>query len=634
MSNNVSEERSAVEENQIVETEFEVRRGVSQLTLEPGFAQVHVSRIPCESLLQERLKILRLLADIGVSTKFPKLTPSGISLTIPEDRASEVEETLAYCGHHFSVRRGRSVLSVHASNIREEDGLIGRIIGNAISSGVQIDHIGDMHDQTTMVVEASSVDPLLKNFQPLVNTPCLRDQFPAHLKGHRIKVMKFGGTSVATPEARMIAAMKVVSAKEMGYSPVVVVSAIGRKGLPYATDTLMSLLEDIDPNVAPDARELDLMISCGEVLSAVIFAQTLKTLGHNAQAFRGGQAGIQTDGEYGKARIVGIRPWRLERSLKAGNIPVVCGFQGVAGRGTGEVAGEVTTLGRGGSDTTASAIGAALGAETVEIFTDVDGLKTADPLIVEEAQTLSQVSYDEVAALAHLGAKVVHPRSAEIAMSYGIPLWIKNTFSSHEGTEIVRSSMAPERRITGVTRTGRLVYLQFDLNGASVEDRRMLEGRIYETMAENGINLFMINISPSSTGFAVPRSSFPFVEHLCDGLVLPSLSTETRKAYLLQIGTEPSPQVKNQTRLLEPLAAVQGIPAEVTQGCSMVSLVGREYIERPGVLVAILSVLTAAGVPVLQTSDGNYSLSLLVPESETNRTVQLLFDYFDLGSPE
>jgi len=626
-------DHSVVSGHQSGATEFEVRRGISRINLEPGYAQVHVSRLAPEIVHNERLRILRMLADYGVSAKFPKMTPSGISLTIPEDRAEEVEKALESCGHHFSVRRGRSVLSVHAPSIREEDGLISRIIGYAITSGVHIDHIGDMHDQTTMVIESGSAEKLLENFQPMVGSPCTRDEFVNHLEGHRVKVMKFGGTSIATPEARMISAMKVVSAREKGFSPVVVVSAIGRKGLPYATDTLISLIEDIDPNISPNARELDLMISCGEVLSSVIFAQTLKTLGHDAQAFRGGQAGIQTDGEYGKARIVGIRPWRLEKSIRSGSIPVVCGFQGVAGEDTGEIAGEVTTLGRGGSDTTAAAIGAALGAEVVEIYTDVDGLKTADPRITPEAQTLRQVSYNEVAAVAHLGAKVVHPRAAEIAMSYGIPLWIRNTFSDDEGTEIVADDQAPERRITGVTRTGKLVYLQFNLKDASSEDRAMLEGRIYETMAENGINLFMINISPSSTGFAVPRSSFPFVEHLCDGLVLPSISKD-RTAYLLQVGCDPSPQVKNQTRLLAPLAEVHGITAEVTPGCSMVSVVGHEYIERPGVLLAILSVLTAAGVPVLQTSDGNYSLSLLVPESETNRAVRLLFDYFDLGSPE
>ena len=295
----------------------------------------------------------------------------------------------------------------------------------------------------------------------------------------RIKVMKFGGTSVATAEARMQSAMRVISAKDQGFRPVVVVSAIGRKGAPYATDTLINLLNEIDPNVDPDPRELDLLVACGEILSAVVFAHTLKTLGHSAMAFRGGQAGIRTDGVYGNARIVSINPVALLKSIGGGHIPVVCGFQGVFVDGPGMPGGELTTLGRGGSDTTGAALGAALKAEAVEIFTDVDGVKTADPDAVRNAPTLRTVTYDEVAEIAHLGAKVVHPRAAEIAMMYGIPLWVKNTFSDDEGTQIVPKSEFPGRRVTGVTHTGKLVYLQFDLSGAASEQERvMLETRI------------------------------------------------------------------------------------------------------------------------------------------------------------
>src|SRR5579862_6564792 len=156
--------------------------------------------------------------------------------------------------------------------------------------------------------------------------------------------MKFGGTSVATPEARLQSALRIISAKEQGFSPVVVVSAIGRKGQPYATDTLMAMLRDIDPQVEPDPREMDLLLACGEILSAVIFAHTLKTLGHPAQAFRGGQAGIRTDGVYGNARIVGVIPVSLIRSVERGYIPVVCGFQGVYVPNDNGPGGELTTL--------------------------------------------------------------------------------------------------------------------------------------------------------------------------------------------------------------------------------------------------------------------------------------------------
>src|SRR5688572_16257107 len=299
----------------------------------------------------------------------------------------------------------------------------------------------------------------------------------------RIKVMKFGGTSVATHESRITSALKVIQSKEQGFRPLVVVSAIGRRGAPYATDTLITMLREIDPNVEPDPRELDLLLACGEILSSVIFAHTLKTLGHPAMAFRGGQAGIRTDGVYGNARIVGINPVSLLKACEQNYIPVVCGFQGVYVAGDGAPGGELTTLGRGGSDTTAAAVGAAMKADAVEIFTDVDGVKTADPDSVPNAPTLRKVTYDEVAEIAHLGAKVLHPRSAEIAMKFDIPLWVKNTFSDEEGTQVVTRESFPGRRVTGVTHTGKLVYLQFDLKDAPEADRPQIEGRIYDILA-------------------------------------------------------------------------------------------------------------------------------------------------------
>ncbi len=443
----------------------------------------------------------------------------------------------------------------------------------------------------------------------------------------RIKVMKFGGTSVATHDARVQSALKVISAKEQGYSPVVVVSAIGRRGAPYATDTLITMLRDIDPTVDPDARELDLLVACGEILSAVIFSHTLKTLGHPAMAFRGGQAGIRTDGVFGNARVVSIKPVSIFNACEKGAIPVVCGFQGVYVAGDGAPGGELTTLGRGGSDTTAAAVGAAMQAEAVEIYTDVDGVKTADPDSVPQAPTLRKVTYDEVAEIAHLGAKVLHPRAAEIAMNFDIPLWVKNTFSDDEGTEIVRRDRFPGRRVTGVTHTGQLVYLQFDLKDATEEDRRILETRIFETMAHYGFNLFMLNLSPSGTGFAVPRAQFAMLAGILDSLVVPVEG----QIYLLQVGVNPSKDVENQLRLLEPLGNVKAVVAELTEGCTMVSLVGHEYMQQPGVFFEVLTTLHDAQIPVLQTTDSDFSLSVLVPESETNRTVRLLHEQFRLS---
>lgn len=446
----------------------------------------------------------------------------------------------------------------------------------------------------------------------------------------KIKVMKFGGTSVATPESRTASALKVLSAKEQGCSPVVVVSAIGRKGAPYATDTLISLLTEIDPSVTPDARELDLMAACGEIMSAVIFAQTLKSFGYPGQVFRGGQAGIRTDGVYGNARIVGINPVSIFESLEKGFIPVICGFQGVFVSGSGAPGGELTTLGRGGSDTTASALGAAMQAEAIEIYTDVDGVKSADPDYVKGAPTLQKVTYDEVAEIAHLGAKVVHPRAAEIAMHFNIPLWVKNTFSDEEGTEVVTRSAFPGRRVTGVTHTGKLVYLQFNFAPVAEGDRIAIEGQIYETLNRYGISLYMLNLGPASTGFAVPRGQYPTVKDVFDGLVVPEGNEDERRVYLFQVGNEPSKEVETQAKLLERFGKVVRVVASLTEGCTMVSLVGHEYIQAPGVFFDVLTTLDQNQINVLQTTDSDFSLSVLIPESDTRRAVSLLHGRFGL----
>jgi aspartate kinase len=372
------------------------------------------------------------------------------------------------------------------------------------------------------------------------------------------------------------------------------------------------------------------MIACGEILSSVIFAHTLKTLGHPAQAFRGGQAGIRTDGVFGNARIMGINPVAILRSIEKGYIPVICGFQGVAVSSAGDPGAELTTLGRGGSDTTGAAMGVALKAQAVEIFTDVDGVKTADPDSVKNAPTLRTVTYDEVAEIAHLGAKVVHPRAAEIANAGGIPLWVKNTFTDDPGTEIVPKDRARGRRVTGVTHTGKLTYMQFDMTGAGEEDRAVLESKVYELLATLNANLFMLNLSPQGTGFAVPRSQFPKVREVLDGLLMPA-SEGSKDLYLFQIGRQPSAKVETQGKLLAGVSNLKKVVAELTEGCTMVSLIGHEYMQQPGVFLRMLRALNEAQVPVLQTSDSDYSLSCLVPEAETNRVVRLIHDTFGLA---
>lgn len=439
--------------------------------------------------------------------------------------------------------------------------------------------------------------------------------------------MKFGGTSVKSKAARTAAALRVVSAREQGLKPVVVVSAIGRKGEPYATDTLISFLRDIEPDVEPEPRELDLLMGCGEILSSVVFAHTLKALGHSAISLRGGQAGIRTDGNYGNARILGINPMGVQEALHRDLIPVVCGFQGVWIQG-GLPGAELTTLGRGGSDTTAAGLGAALQAERVEIYTDVDGVKTADPDFVPGAPTLRQVTYSEVAEIAHLGAMVLHPRAAEIGMKFGIPLWVKNTFTDDPGTEVIEESRATGRKVTGVTHTGKLVAFSVDVTVLEEGDRAGFAATIFQIFSDHLVSLYMVSRGPDGFGFAVRREQYADVRAILDALVIPaSMGTVA----VCQVGSAQSDSVRTQARLMQRGSEPTMVPFQVVEGCTMVSVVGRDYMRQPGVFLNVMGLLVREQIQVLQTSDSESSLSCLVPESELRRAVAALHEGLGLA---
>ncbi|MES1147510.1 MAG: aspartate kinase [bacterium] len=435
-----------------------------------------------------------------------------------------------------------------------------------------------------------------------------------------VRVMKFGGTSVRTAEARMTAALRVISTMEQGSWPVVVVSAMGRRGEPYATDTLADLVKAVDPATQPDERELDLVMSVGELISAVVFAQTLKGLGYKSLAIRGGQAGIRTDGVYGNARIISISPVGIVEAISRGAIPVVCGFQGVWTDGKLPGA-ELTTLGRGGSDTTAAAIAAALHAEAVEIYTDVDGVKTADPDFVPSAPTIDRISSVEVAEIAHLGAKVLHPRAAEIAMRFGVPLWVKNTLSDHPGTEVMPTNDGAGQSVTGVTHTGKLVHFQFGLSQLSEGHRRTFQAGVFATLAKYGVSVYMASLGQSSLGFAVPRQQYADVKDIFDALVVPM---PDQTVYLVQAGDTASRAVETQQALMESMGKCSVVHMDIAEGCTMVSLVGRDLVRHAGVFYRAFSILQSAGIPVLQTTDSDLSISMLIPESELRKAVALL----------
>lgn len=395
-------------------------------------------------------------------------------------------------------------------------------------------------------------------------------------------MQKFGGTSVGDDEARLKARDRVIFAKKQGFDPVVVVSAMGRRPGPYATDSLLDLVRAKDLPV--DARSLDLLASCGEVISCVVMAGYLRAAGYEAVPLTGAQAGIRTDAQFGDASIQGINTARLLDVLASGRIPVVAGFQGVTDDG------EVTTLGRGGSDTTATALGVALRAECVEIYTDVEGVMTVDPKIVPEARLISAITYFEVEELANNGAKVVHPRAVQIAQQGGIPVRVRSTFAESEGTFITDD--VARRVITGIAHVDGLARVEaLYPNPAEPSKARVA---ILKAISTIGINVDFINVTPRAILFTV--------------------KDEVAKA-------------------AEEALRSEGFACHVMAECAKVSVVGAGMQEVPGVMARVVEALHRAGVHIMQTVDSEITISCLIDQASVTRAVRALYEEFDLGRP-
>ncbi|HOB20670.1 MAG TPA: aspartate kinase [Candidatus Atribacteria bacterium] len=401
----------------------------------------------------------------------------------------------------------------------------------------------------------------------------------------RIIVQKFGGTSLSDKQKRISAAKMALNAKNKGLTPVIVVSAIGRKGDAYATDTFIDFANSISGST--EARELDLIMSVGEIISAVIMANTLKSMGCEAVALTGGQAGIITNESYGMADIIEVRPDNIKEYIRNGKVPVIAGFQGAS------KCGEITTLGRGGSDTTAAILGEALGAEMIEIYTDVDGIMTADPRIVRTACKLEFLSYSELLQMANHGAKVIHPSAVAIAMRSGIPIVIKNVESDSKGT-LIRSRQEMgiaynngRRAVTSVTHmTGRA---QIDV----CYDTGCIGEEILRQIAENRISIDMINIFPGRMVFTIDE--------------------------------------KHLSRIREILTD-KNVKFAATDNLSKVSVVGELMHGTPGIMYRIIRALTERSIKVLQTSDSHMTISCLISAEETVKAVTALHDEFRLGT--
>ncbi|NPV92261.1 MAG: aspartate kinase [Firmicutes bacterium] len=404
----------------------------------------------------------------------------------------------------------------------------------------------------------------------------------------RIIVQKFGGTSVASEENRRRVAQRIIEARESGLAPVVVISAMGRSGDPYATDTLLSLIKDYGEL---PKRDIDLLLSCGEIISCSVIAATLNRMNQNTVVLTGREAGIITDDHYGDARIVRIEPHKVLNHLREGSVVVVAGFQGV------NDSGEVTTLGRGGSDTTACALGSALNAEVIDIFTDVEGIMTADPRIVDSARLLDRITYNEICNLAYQGAKVIHPRAVELAMQKNIPIRVRSTFTDTPGTLVCAHGEATEnghsircdRVITGITQMANV--FQIKVETASYPDPAAAPSMIFRSLADAGISVDLINIQPEVVAFTVDSGEGP------------------RSKAILE---------------------AQGFQVRVLPGCAKVSVVGGGMAGLPGVMASISEALREQDIAILQSADSHTTIWCLVKNEDMNRAVKALHDKFSL----
>ncbi|RYL92260.1 aspartate kinase [Sporolactobacillus sp. THM19-2] len=399
----------------------------------------------------------------------------------------------------------------------------------------------------------------------------------------KIIVQKFGGTSVQTAAMRNHAVRHVVQAVNMGFKVIVVVSAMGRSGDPYATDTLLGLVKEHNSS----ARERDILMSCGETISMVVFSSLLKAAGVRSEALTGAQAGFRTNATFNEAKIVEMKVKPLLRRLEKLDVVVVAGFQGQTQDG------EITTLGRGGSDTSAAALGAAVGAEWIDIFTDVNGVMTADPRIVSNARRLSVLTYNEVCNLAYQGAKVIHPRAVEIAMTAKIPIHIRSTVSDELGTLVTtmtqsgRDQDIRERPVTGITYVKGVTQIRVRAG----KDEYDLQAKVFKAMAEQGISVDLINISPNGVVYTVNGKA-----------------SERAVSTLKSLGYTP----------------------EVLTGCAKVSAVGAGMAGLPGVASRIVNALTEKGIRILQSADSHNTIWVLVDESRMEQAVNALHHAFHL----
>jgi aspartate kinase len=397
----------------------------------------------------------------------------------------------------------------------------------------------------------------------------------------RVAVLKFGGTSVATSEQRAIAVERVRDAREAGFATVAVVSAMGRPPEPYATDSLLKLIGGRTGN-----GNADVLLSAGELIAAAVFADELCEAGIAATALTGAQAGIVTDDRFGDATILRVEPQVVRDLLDRGEVAVVAGFQGATEYGA------VTTLGRGGTDLSAIAIGHALGAERVDIYTDVSGAMTGDPRRIPGARTIERASLAEMTELAEHGAKVMHDKAAGYANRTGTRYSIKG-LQSDRGT-LVDESADHHRVVTGVTSSGRLTWVRVIRGDIESPSRRMeTELEMFRRVANAGISIDQVTINQAGVAFVVEGDRGAEIRRLLGDL---------------------------------------NLAVRVREGCSKVCVVGSGMRDAPGVVLAVVEALSSANVEIIHCTDSNVTISVLVPAADAVRSEIAVHEQFSLAS--
>ncbi|MEV4564977.1 aspartate kinase [Nonomuraea sp. NPDC049419] len=409
-------------------------------------------------------------------------------------------------------------------------------------------------------------------------------------------VQKYGGSSVADASCIKRVAQRIVATKKAGNDVVVIVSAMGD-----TTDELLDLAEQVSP--LPPARELDMLLTSGERISMALLAMAIANLGHEARSFTGSQAGVITDSTHGKARIIDVTPSRIKEAIDQGHIAIVAGFQGVS-----QDTKDITTLGRGGSDTTAVALAAALEADVCEIYTDVDGIFTADPRIVPAARQIPRISYDEMMEMAACGAKILHLRCVEYARRFALPIHVRSSFSTKEGTWVVadpytEGTEMEQPIISGVAHD----RSEAKITVVGVPDKVGEAATIFKTLADAEINIDMIvqNVSAAATG----RTDISFT--------LPTADSQTALGSLKKI----QPRIGFESLLFD-------------DQIGKVSLIGAGMRSHPGVTATFFAALADAGVNIEMISTSEIRISVVVGQDGVDAAVAAAHRAFDLDADQ